>query len=176
VQSTMGRPVSLWISPRVLYGDTTMTAIGVVQTEAGFVIVADGRMIIDDETRRATTPAAILEKESEEAQKIFPIIDKEKALAYASAGSVTIGDFNVVEVLKRKMASLSNRNFATCKQYFEAVAEKFADATHCGPWPCHPPKRRLGPTANGPVSPMESSEQGRDGQGSWPTTWDFAEG
>jgi hypothetical protein len=128
MQPTMGRPVALWIWPRVLSGDTAMTAIGVVGTEVGYVIAADGRFTLDDETRRAATPAAISKNEGEEAQKIFPIIDKEKALAYAVAGFITIGDdFNVLEVLKRKMVSLSNRNFATCKKYFEAVAAKVAD-------------------------------------------------
>ena len=84
-----------------------MTALGVVGTEAGFVIAADGRMTLDNETKRTETPEAVLAMESEEAQKIFPITDTEKALAYAVAGFVNIDDFNVFETLKRKMTSLS---------------------------------------------------------------------
>lgn len=114
-------------SQRVLIEDPTMTAIGVVGIESGFVIAADGRMTLDDEARRATTPAATLELESEEAQKIFVIADKEKTLAYATAGFVKIDDFSVLDALKRKMATLANRNFDTCKKYFEAVAERLAD-------------------------------------------------
>ena len=127
MQPTMGRPVALWVSPQVLSRDTAMTAIGVAGTEVGYVIAADGRFTLDDETRRDARSEAISKNEGEEAQKIFPIIDR-KALAYAVAGFITIGDdFNVLEVLKKKMDTLSKRNFATCKKYFEAVASKVAN-------------------------------------------------
>ena len=110
-----------------LFKETDMTTLGIVGTSEGFVIAADGRMTIDDETKRTTSTAAVLAMESEEAQKIFEIVDQEKTLGYAMAGFVTLDNFLLLEEIKRKLQWLSKRDFDTCKKYLTAVAEKVTD-------------------------------------------------
>ena len=72
-----------------------------------FVIGADGRMSRDDETKPIAAGTSM--RETEEAQKIFPIIDSGKALAYAISGFVSLDDFNVLEDVKTKTIWLSKR-------------------------------------------------------------------
>jgi hypothetical protein len=102
-----------------------MTAIGLVGLPEGFVIGADGRMTLDDETKNVTASAAGLE--SEAAQKIFEITDAEKTLAYATAGFMTLDDFFLLDEIKRKINWLSTRTFSTCNKYLAAVAEKVTE-------------------------------------------------
>jgi hypothetical protein len=102
-----------------------MTAIGLAGLPEGFTIGADGRMSRDDETKPIATGTSI--RETEEAQKIFPIIDGEKVLLYAISGFVTLDDLNVLEDVNRKMTWLSKRTFTTCKKYLAAVVEKVTE-------------------------------------------------
>jgi hypothetical protein len=104
-----------------------MTAIGVVGRSDGFVIGADGRMTLEDEEKRASTPPEILQEETEKAQKIFQVVDRNKTLAYGVTGFVTIDEFNLLREIRRKMDWLSIRDFDTCKKYVASVAEKLTD-------------------------------------------------
>jgi hypothetical protein len=102
-----------------------MTAIGLVGLPEGFVIGADGRATLDDETKKVTASGAGLE--SEDAQKIFEITDTEKTLAYATAGFITLDDFLLLDEIKKKINWLSTRAFSTCNDYLAAVAEKVTE-------------------------------------------------
>jgi hypothetical protein len=121
-----GPPGELWTPQRTLFRDSHMTAIGVVGTEEGFAIGADGRSTLDDESKRATS-ADVLAMESEEKQKIFSVVDDGKILAYAVTGFVTLGKFVLMDEIHKKMAWLSKREFSTCKKYLVSVAEKVTE-------------------------------------------------
>lgn len=103
-----------------------MTAIGIVGTKAGFVIGADGRMRATDESRTMADQVS-LASETDEARKIFEIIDRDRVLAYAVTGFVKLGAFLVWEEMRRKIAFLSSRDFGSCKKYVTALCDRLTD-------------------------------------------------
>lgn len=121
-----GPPETVWIADRFIFNDS-MTAIAIAGTSEGFVIAADGRMMLENEAQRLKAPAATLAMENEAAQKIFPIRSLHAEQAYAITGFVQQGNFAVMEEIKRKMAWLAHRSFDTAKEYLEVVAEKVTD-------------------------------------------------
>jgi hypothetical protein len=89
-----------------------MTAIVLIYTHEGFVLGSDGRV------RLVVDPPRII---SEDAQKIFPINDGDKRLAYALAG---IGGndeagFSVVEECRRQVAALALLKQLSCYEYVD---------------------------------------------------------
>jgi len=102
-----------------------MTAIGVVGLGEGFVIGADGRMTGDKEAQQIAGSAN--ERISEKAQKIFQLTDRDKVLAYAFSGFVTLDVFAVLDEVKLKMEWLFKRTFDNCNKYLIAVTEKVTD-------------------------------------------------
>lgn len=101
-----------------------MTAIGIVGTASGFIIGADGRVRLDEQTRAAASPE-LLEKETDDAQKIFEIKDKDRTLAYAITGSV--GDpagFDFVKTMRDNIAALTSRQFDDCEKYLRILSGK----------------------------------------------------
>src|SRR5208283_5293854 len=106
-----GPPGILWRAQRLLRWNSFMTAIGLVGLPEGFVIGADGRMTRADETKEPSANDA--EMETEEAQKIFTIVDADKTLVYAISGVITLDDFRILDDIKRKTGWLSERTFSS---------------------------------------------------------------
>jgi hypothetical protein len=102
-----------------------MTAIGLVGLNDGFVLGADGRKTGDKEAQQLAGAAS--ERISEDAQKIFPLTDIDRVLAYAVSGFVTLDDFVVLDEVKRKMEWLIKRTFDNGSKYFVAVIEKVTE-------------------------------------------------
>lgn len=102
-----------------------MTAIGLVGLADGFVIGADGRMSRADETKPLVESAAGME--TEDARKIFEVIDAEKKLAYGISGFVTMDEFRALDEFRKKTKWLAQREFADCKRYLAAVTEKVTE-------------------------------------------------
>ena len=101
-----------------------MTAIGVVGTDFGFIVAADGRVRLDDESRSHAAPE-MLTQESDEQQKNFPITDAEKNLAYAITGST--GDprgFDLLKIIPAQIRRISNRRFNDGCHYVKVLSEK----------------------------------------------------
>lgn len=90
-----------------------MTAIAIAQLPVGFVFAADGRMRMDDKAR-ATASTKALALETDAAQKIFELVDRDKAIAYAITGVIANDDFsfNLVEETIKQAKFLSGRSFA----------------------------------------------------------------
>ena len=104
--------------------ETGMTAIGAVGIPPfGFVIAADGRKRLDDESRAKAT-ADDLKHETDEAQKIFEIIGGDKVLAYGVSGFVKLSKFDVMAEIKRKVDLLSYRQFDTCRKFLTSICSK----------------------------------------------------
>ena len=80
-----------------------MTAIAIAQLPIGFVIAADGRMQMDAESR-ARASDKDRERETDDAQKIFEISDRDRTLGYAIKGTIANDDFSFdfVEEAKRQ--------------------------------------------------------------------------
>jgi hypothetical protein len=102
-----------------------MTAIGVVGLPDGLVIGADGRMTRDDDSKPVADDASGFQGEA--AQKIFQIVESDKALAWAISGFITLDDFRLLEEVKRKTSWLSKRKFDSCKKYLMAVAQRVTE-------------------------------------------------
>lgn len=117
------------------FGVSIMTAIGIFGIRQGFLIGADGRVTLDDESR-ATASQTLLVKETSTAQKIFPIDTPDMMGAYALAG--TIGNdelsLDLVDEAKREALHLSQRNFADpirfIKKFAADLAEVITQAKH----------------------------------------------
>jgi hypothetical protein len=99
-----------------------MTAIGIAKVQSGFVVASDGLMRIDAETR-ARVSQAELASETENAQKIFEISNRDKALACAVFGTIGNDDlsFNLVEEAKKQAAFLAGQKFVSFKRYADQV-------------------------------------------------------
>jgi len=122
-----GPPGVLWISPRSpLFEGAGMTAIGLVGSPIGFVMGADGRMRITDESRGGADQAS-LDSETDAAQKIFEIRDQDKTLAYAVSGFVKLDGFHLLDEIQKKIEWLSRREFDTCKKYLSALCSRLND-------------------------------------------------
>jgi hypothetical protein len=89
-----------------------MTAIASLYVPAGFVMAADGRCKSDN-------PAVSTEFETEEAQKLFPIQDENRAFVYSLIGfaGTNDGKFKVVDEMRRVAMTLSNQRFDECESY-----------------------------------------------------------
>src|SRR5438270_10015775 len=85
----------------ILSLDTNMTAIGVVGLPDGFVIAADGRATLADESR-ATATDQERARESYSFTKIFHIHERDKNLAYAMAGTIKMGAMEVLEEIDKQ--------------------------------------------------------------------------
>jgi len=106
-----------------------MTAISFGLTRDGFVIAADGRTRLDDETR-ASASKELLAKETEFAQKIFSVERTDAHLAFAMAGALVSNDFQVdLRNIGQKIASqISGRSFGAFQAYMSAFANNLAHA------------------------------------------------
>jgi hypothetical protein len=96
-----------------------MTANSIVYTSSGFVIAADGRC-------KATDPAGSRERETDEAQKIFPLETKNGVLAYTLSGLTFTEDgrLDVVRAVSTITTALANREFSTSQIYFTEICRK----------------------------------------------------
>jgi hypothetical protein len=79
-------------------------------------------MIVPDESR-ATADQAALDSQTEEARKIFTIIDRDKTLAYAVTGFARLGKFHAWEEIRRKISLGSSEEFDSCKKYMTALCD-----------------------------------------------------
>ena len=85
-----------------------MSAIAVIYTRDGFVLAADGRRSLDDD---ATESAQFLL--SDMVQKIFPVEDRDRTLAYAITGLAGSddGEFDTYVEAAKQTERLSNLEF-----------------------------------------------------------------
>lgn len=98
----------LCVYPKLVSQNTAMTTIGAAGTEHGFILGADGRMRLDDESR-AKAASNVLARETDYAQKIFLIEGRGHTVALAMAGSVANNDLNCDLVKEAKGLSLLYR-------------------------------------------------------------------
>lgn len=106
-----------------------MTAIAVVSAPWGVLMAADGRMMLDDASR-ATAPASVLSRETDNAQKIFRIIDPRRVIAYALAGAVTSEDhprFDLRTEFQCHASALSTQDFHSAYEYTNALVQLVAE-------------------------------------------------
>src|SRR5690242_5166141 len=89
-----------------------MTAIASVYTPLGFIIAADGRCRSDDELSGR-------EYETDNAQKIFPIENEDRVLAYSliGFGGTNDGKFKSLDEIAKVSATLANRRFNDIESY-----------------------------------------------------------
>lgn len=118
----------VWVFPSVAFQESHVTAIGIVGTDHGFIMAADGRMSLDDESKRTASPE-MLALETDERQKIFQISDADKNLAYAVTGIV--GDprgFDLLREIESQVRRISYREFRDCRHYLSVLAENVNEA------------------------------------------------
>ena len=116
-------PSEPYVFPRDLF-ETAMTAIAIVDTGNGFLIAADGRVRLDDESRR-TASVDVLAQEGDEQQKIFPMEWPYETLAYAFRG--TIRDqrgYDLLKITESQMSGISTRRFQDFRSYLKILGGK----------------------------------------------------
>lgn len=110
------------IYPAIAF-EAGMTAIVAVRTASGFIIAADGRMRLTEDSQR-TANAAARAKECDSRQKIFRISDSAKNLAFAITGSVGDSNFDLPEVVALQAKQLAGEPFDDCRGYLNELARK----------------------------------------------------
>jgi len=104
--------------------EKAMTAIAMVQTEDGFVLAADGRVRLDDDSRLTASPE-MLAQETDQQQKIFPIVRAGEAFAYAVTGNVRDPfGFDLLVAIEVQNAALSQRKFEDFRSYLRILGGK----------------------------------------------------
>ena len=103
-----------------------MTAIGVVGLPDGFVIAADGRATLADESR-ATATDQERARESYSFTKIFHIHERDKNLAYAMAGTIKMGAMEVLEEIDKQIKRLSRRQFNSARKYADKLCQNLEE-------------------------------------------------
>jgi hypothetical protein len=114
---------SIFYWPNIFWGSSAMSAIGIVAIPAGFIIAADGRMRLDDDSRAKADEHA-LAQESETAQKIFPIKTAGGMLAFTITGTVASDDlrFRLWEETQKCAEQLEGKNFPDAFSYLESLS------------------------------------------------------
>ena len=109
-------PYNFSIYPESVAKDSWMSAIAVIYTRDGFVLAADGRRSLDDD---ATEAAQFLL--SDMVQKIFPVEDRDRTLAYAITGLAGSDDgkFDTYVEAAKQTERLSNLEFRNLDGYAE---------------------------------------------------------
>lgn len=101
-----------------------MTAIGIVGIAAGFILGADGRKRLDDDSRQKATAEEIAQ-ECDDAQKIFEITGEDISLAYALTGSIAdSAGFDLLRVIREGAEALRTRTFPDANKYLRQLGGK----------------------------------------------------
>lgn len=124
-----------------------MTAIGIVGTANGFIIGADGRKCLDDESRAKAT-AHDLSQETDCAQKIFELKNEDMNLAYTITGSVAdSAGFDLLVAIAESIAKLKEKSFPDCNKFLRQLGGKINkamnEAKRVGTLETFPKLRRL---------------------------------
>jgi len=107
-----GPTQNTWSPQKWSFRGNDMTAISMAYyVNYGFLIVADGRCRADDESVANKT------KETDMAQKIFPVETTNITMAYALTGFAGDEQFDLISETKKQMALLSMSHFASGNQY-----------------------------------------------------------
>jgi hypothetical protein len=122
VRKYFGSSGELYESSTPQFEQSKMTAIVVVTAPWGVLMAADGRMNIDTDT------------ENESTQKLFPVIDKARALVYGLAGSVATGSsldnlsFDLRKEFKEQTELMSVYNFPSPNEYVASLVQPITSA------------------------------------------------
>jgi hypothetical protein len=113
----------VYVFPRDVF-EKAMTAIAIVDTGNGFLIAADGRVRLDDESRR-TASAEMLAQENDEQQKIFQMGTPYESMAYAFRGSIRDWrGYDLLKITEAQMKAVSTRRFDDSRSYLKVLGGK----------------------------------------------------
>ena len=119
----MGSFGDVYVFPRDVF-EKAMTAIAIVETGNGFLIAADGRVRLDDESRR-TASAEMLAQENDEQQKIFQMGTPYESMAYAFRGSIRDWrGYDLLKITEAQMKAVSTRRFDDSRSYLKVLGGK----------------------------------------------------
>ncbi|MGA3025514.1 MAG: hypothetical protein ABSF98_12150 [Bryobacteraceae bacterium] len=119
------------------FRESKMTAIATVMGPWGVLMAADGRMCLS-EAARPYASAEVLAKETDHAQKLFPIVGPDRAMVYGLAGSIANDDFtfDLRSELHRLASELAPQRWEDLLGYINALVEPVAMAiTDAGHFP-----------------------------------------
>jgi hypothetical protein len=121
--SMFGTPSEVYVFPRNVF-DKSMTAIAIIDTGNGFLIAADGRVRLDDESKR-TASAEEIAQENDEQQKIFPMASPHESLVYAFRGTIRdYRGYDLLTITQRQMNAISTRLFPDSHSYLKVLGGK----------------------------------------------------
>jgi hypothetical protein len=124
---TLGTHGDVYVFPHYAF-ERTMTAIAIAYAEEGFVLAADGRIRLGDESR-PNASALALTMETDDKQKIFPITFPHQSLAYAVTGTIcdSLG-FDLPQTVKMQVEAISKREFDDFRSCLNALGENINTA------------------------------------------------